>query len=755
MTSPLLDLFYQLRDEEGFSLSIEQYNRVNSYLIQNCATDANINDIETLNLNNPQLKRLCQALWVKSLEQKQKFNEAWEQMLQLQQEIDLEINRYKIVNNKNKNQTPINPNQSKSDGERTPISEPTNQPPFPPSSPPQLNTKDSQIGTAIETRKKWTSLPKNNPDYYPIGIEKLQESWEQLHPLPLESPRREWDIKSTVIEAAKQGFFQRVIYKKKQLYRREIVIIIDRSDSMIPFAGFARILLKSWQDATSYYFDNVITEDVLTSKKGWDSQSLNRTLLNYTSESTSCLIFSDAGAARKRYVEERFSETENMIRRLTRRFSRVAWLNPLPYQRWFCTTALDIADLSEDIPNFAMFGLESSDFDRLIPWLKEEAIPARHFQPDFSQPEELYLSDDDFFSPEAQLQLFEQDYDANTYDLATRSAFPLSLSPDLLYYLRHHQDKDQQPPWYAVADILLSGLVRRVNGELYEMSPDIRNILLQKLSKEDLQTLAQQLQTYIQQQIGENSQLPPNLQHQQWLSLAYLQPSQAVDELKQALQQAVENNNRVRLIRLTTLLKNLETALEGYEPLLTVTEPLAAYSRGDLTTVREVLNRPPDDEKNLQLGLIEEIQNISPFKLEPLTITIPTLQFVFTEETVFVDNKGKIIKKQPIKAYYYDEILEQNREEEKEDNSPNIRMIYIPEGQFFMGTPDEEIERLCKKYRRDYFKREQPQHLVKLPPFYLSQTPITQAQWRAIASQDKLKVERDLGLEPSKFKGDT
>lgn len=272
MTSPLLDLFYQLRDEEGFSLSIEQYNRVNNYLLQKCANEANINEIENHSLNNSQLKRLCQALWVKSFEQKQKFNQAWEQMLQLHQEIDLEINQEKIIDQKNNDNLQIN--TDKYPGEITPVSEAKNQAPLPPSSsppspsPPQLTAKDSQIGTAIETRKRWNSFPKNNPDYYPIGTAKLQESWQQLHPLPVQSPRREWDIKSTVIEAAKQGFFQRIIYKKKQLYRREIVIFIDRSDSMIPFAGFGRILINSWQDASAYYFDNVITEEILISEKG-------------------------------------------------------------------------------------------------------------------------------------------------------------------------------------------------------------------------------------------------------------------------------------------------------------------------------------------------------------------------------------------------------------------------------------------------------------------------------------------------------
>lgn len=770
MISPLLDLFYQLRDEEGFLLSIEQYDRVKNYIIQKFADHPNTNPNQNPYLNNPKIKRLCQALWVKSLEEKQKFDEAWGQMLQIHQEVSVEIKRENLARNQQESITTIeteNPNETITITDT--VTEPNLSPSSPSPSAPQLSSQEPQIGTAIEKRKKWNPLPKDRPEYYPIGTAKLQESWEQLHPLPLESPRREWDIKSTVLEAAKRGFFEQVIYKKKQLYRREIVIFIDRSDSMIPFAGFGRTLVHCWQDASSYYFDNVINEEVLLAENGWDSQSLNTTLLNYPPELTSCLIYSDAGAARKRYVEERFTETENFIRRLTRRFSRVAWLNPLPPQRWWGTTALDIDYLAEDIPNFSMFGLEIEDFENLITWLKEEAIPPRQFQADAAQQWNEKTDDyGDFFTAESRLRLFEQDHDSKTLDLAKRSAFPLSLSPDLLYYLRQHQDREIQPPWYAVADILLSNLVRRVDRELYEMSPDIRKILLEKLTTEELQELAKQLQEYIQEQIGKNSPKTSNLQHQEWLSLAYLQPSQAVNELKQALTQALENNNRVRLVRLTKLLESLSPALEDYEPLLIVTEPIAAYSRGDLTTVSNALELPTNNEKALQDGLIDQVQNISPFKLEPLTINIPTLQFVFTAETVFVDKTGTIIRRQPIKAYYYDEILDkprQNTDEsssredelnkgEAEDNLSTIRMIYIPEGEFYMGTPDEEIKRLCAKYKADYFEREKPQHLVKVPSFYLSQTPITQAQWKAIASREDLKVERDLELDPSYSKGE-
>ncbi len=91
MTSPLLDLFYQLRDEQGFLLSIEQYYRVENYLIQKLANDSDIAIQENPNLENPKIKLLCQALWVKSPKEKEKFDQAWTEMLQFQPEINIEI----------------------------------------------------------------------------------------------------------------------------------------------------------------------------------------------------------------------------------------------------------------------------------------------------------------------------------------------------------------------------------------------------------------------------------------------------------------------------------------------------------------------------------------------------------------------------------------------------------------------------------------------------------------------------------------
>jgi formylglycine-generating enzyme required for sulfatase activity len=75
----------------------------------------------------------------------------------------------------------------------------------------------------------------------------------------------------------------------------------------------------------------------------------------------------------------------------------------------------------------------------------------------------------------------------------------------------------------------------------------------------------------------------------------------------------------------------------------------------------------------------------------------------------------------------------------------SLRLIRIPAGEFLMGSPPDEPER-CND--------EGPQHTVKLASFFISQTPITQAQWRAVAQWQPRQGEhweRELKASPSHF----
>jgi formylglycine-generating enzyme required for sulfatase activity/uncharacterized caspase-like protein len=117
---------------------------------------------------------------------------------------------------------------------------------------------------------------------------------------------------------------------------------------------------------------------------------------------------------------------------------------------------------------------------------------------------------------------------------------------------------------------------------------------------------------------------------------------------------------------------------------------------------------------------------------------------VFEFDVVAVNAQGQEIQQNKGQAKYFTENL---------GDDVTLDMVYIPGGEFLMGTEDEEIERLNQKYQTDWFNCEKPQHKVTVPPFFMGKYPITQAHWKAIASRTDLKIERDLKPEPSYFQG--
>jgi formylglycine-generating enzyme required for sulfatase activity len=76
-----------------------------------------------------------------------------------------------------------------------------------------------------------------------------------------------------------------------------------------------------------------------------------------------------------------------------------------------------------------------------------------------------------------------------------------------------------------------------------------------------------------------------------------------------------------------------------------------------------------------------------------------------------------------------------------------LTMLRIPAGRFVMGSPHHESERDVG---------EGPLHEVELQEFLMASTPITQAQWRAVAGWKERQGEswrRPLPLDPSLFQG--
>ena len=113
----------------------------------------------------------------------------------------------------------------------------------------------------------------------------------------------------------------------------------------------------------------------------------------------------------------------------------------------------------------------------------------------------------------------------------------------------------------------------------------------------------------------------------------------------------------------------------------------------------------------------------------------PTLS-MFEFEVVSVNAQGQEIRRCCEQAEYFIESL---------GSAVELEMVSLPGGKFQMGSPPPPEE-------PESGEDERPQHLVNIKPFFMGRYPITQAQWRAIASLPKIK--RDLAPDPSCFKGD-
>ena len=95
-----------------------------------------------------------------------------------------------------------------------------------------------------------------------------------------------------------------------------------------------------------------------------------------------------------------------------------------------------------------------------------------------------------------------------------------------------------------------------------------------------------------------------------------------------------------------------------------------------------------------------------------------------------------ILNKRQGRGQRYDEVL-------AEGILP-LRMMLIPAGTFMMGSPAYELDRT---------EAEGPQHKVTLAQFFMAKYPITQAQWRVVATIMP-RINRELKTDPAHFKGE-
>ena len=573
----------------------------------------------------------------------------------------------------------------------------------------------------------------------------------------------------------RQGVYLEPVLQPKRVNQIELLLLIDHRGAMIPFEALTERLRetllpgKNLSKINLYYFEQYPNEHLYRDPYHRQGERISEILSQLNPQKTVVLIISDAGAGGRSKNRQQLAEIQTFLHQLVPsialsdftgvdasillkgqnqqpRVRQIVWLNPLPEYQWRGTIAEKIATI---VPMFELSYQGLKDTIRVLRGEKIKRLYSRYRLLKKGQENgrklNLIKSDLRENSVKKQIQSFCEIYGQSHLYFAYHAAFPLTLTPDLAYCLWKNftldcQNNPLEIPWEAVANLLLSSLCKSVDDGLYQIDREVRNELLMQLKTDDnfrikrFYQLSDFLLTYVEKKLQPS--LNPIQQDlaksQRWLALSYARnPQPAAQEIAQALQAAYEN--KTEQMWLISVVESLaETLIDnGFEPLLTYGRNIKKY------------NQSNSEEK---LEVARELHRQAPIVVEGISLPLPELPtpepdvdlleslLTFSFETVTVNNRGEIIKREPKQARYFTEDL---------GNGVTLDMVYIPGGTFLMGSLETE---------KNSYERERPQHQVTVPPLFMAKYPITQAQWQAVANWPK--IQRDLDPDCSDFKGD-
>jgi formylglycine-generating enzyme required for sulfatase activity len=125
-------------------------------------------------------------------------------------------------------------------------------------------------------------------------------------------------------------------------------------------------------------------------------------------------------------------------------------------------------------------------------------------------------------------------------------------------------------------------------------------------------------------------------------------------------------------------------------------------------------------------------------------------EYEFT--VVTIDSQGNVTGRRQAHASSYQEDL---------GTGVSLEMVLIPGNTFWMGDSAEDVREILPEFRRlglsqqdasRLVSQEIPQGSVRVLPYCLGKTEVTQRQWRRVASYPRVTI--DLDPEPSKFADD-
>ncbi|MEL7357927.1 MAG: hypothetical protein AAFN40_15325 [Cyanobacteria bacterium J06560_6] len=240
-----------------------------------------------------------------------------------------------------------------------------------------------QVAQAIhQGSTRDSELPFNSftqtSEYFPITSRQMKQSWRYLRRLIREGPLVELDVDATVSQVSREGMLLQPLLRARRVNRNELLLLVDQDGSMVPFHSLSQRLASTainggrLSKTGIYYFHNCPSDCVYHDPYLQDAVPVSEVLAQVHAEYTGVLIFSDAGAARGAFNRQRLTLTRDFLAQMQGQLKYVAWINPMPRDRWTGTAA----EIARHIP---MFELSRQDLTQAIDVLRGKPVGASGF----------------------------------------------------------------------------------------------------------------------------------------------------------------------------------------------------------------------------------------------------------------------------------------------------------------------------------------------------------------------------------------
>jgi uncharacterized protein len=355
---PMYDLFTRLR-LAGLPLGVDDYE----HFVRALAAGFGLPDHEAL-------RRLCRLLWTKSPEEARVLDFHFDRLVAEERRAKIDVPPGPGA--PGSGAAPNEASASTGVGKGSPTEE---------EKVPDITLASALGGDEVQSVRTVLQLAERgseaalsrfvlSTEYFPVTQRQMKQSFRHLRYLVREGPPVELDVRATVDRLTTQEVLVDAVLMPRRINRAEMLLLIDRDGSMVPFHGLARRLEEAairggrLRRVETYYFHDCPMDHLYGDASMHDATVLDDILHQLTPEYTGVLVVSDAGAARGDFDPERVHASQRFLQRMRGKIRRMAWLNPMPSSRWEGTSAAVVARL---VP---MFEISRRGLDRAIGVLK-------------------------------------------------------------------------------------------------------------------------------------------------------------------------------------------------------------------------------------------------------------------------------------------------------------------------------------------------------------------------------------------------